>query len=318
MKRACVTGGAGFIASHLTNYLTKTYPDCHFTVIDKLSYCANLKNLSPSAARSNYSFHKLDLLNLEALLSLFQHGKFDTVFHLAAYSHVSQSFMEPLIFTQNNVVATHNLLEAIRHYPARFVHISTDEVIGDIEETADENVTPNPTNVYSASKCAAEQLVRSYFHAFKSDVLIIRPNNCYGPAQYPEKVIPKFINNLLRGEICPLQGDGHQTRSFIYVKDVVRAIDTVRINGESGHIYNIGTKEIISIKDLRDRLTADLAPTLLGQDLYIHLRNYDDRQYRISFDKITKLGWKARVTFDVGLKKTIRWYQENPKYWDNI
>jgi len=249
------------------------------------------------------------------------------VLHFAAQSHVDRSFGNSLTFTKNNVLGTHNLLEAARLSPhlRRFLHVSTDEVYGQAgsegsehEEGHSESTLLQPTNPYAATKAAAELIVQAYHKSYKLPTIITRGNNVYGPHQFPEKVIPKFILQLLKGIPCTIHGNGNQKRSFIYVSDVVEAFDVILHQGQVGLIYNIGTEMEITTMTLAKKLISLLGLESKAQELINHTpdRLFNDFRYSINFDLLTSLGWKAKVNWEEGLKKTLEWYKNtNIEEW---
>jgi len=319
-KSILITGVCGFIASNVACYLVEKYPSIKFVGIDKMTYCSDIRNIQEIEQHSNWSFVCGDLCNQQQVEDLFEKHNFDTVMHFAAYSHVDYSFVKPLEYTQNNVVATHILAEVARqHNISRFIHVSTDEVYGSlVNETATEESNLNPTNPYSASKAAAEYLIRSYIQSFKFPAIITRGNNVYGPKQYPEKVIPKFIMRLLSGKKCQIQGSGSQVRSFLYVDDVVRAFELLLFNGVLGEIYNIGTEKEYSILDLAHRLHTLITPDEENLLEYIPDRNFNDQGYNISSAKIQHLGWKQTIDLDQGLQKTLDWYKQHLDFYPDL
>jgi dTDP-glucose 4,6-dehydratase len=312
-KTILITGVQGFIGSHLAVNLVQQFPHIQFIGIDKETYCSNSRHIEEisDAKTKNFTYVKLDLLDIQGLDNLFATYPIDTVIHLAAYSHVDLSFQQSLLFTHNNVVATHHLLEVSRiHQIKRFIYFSTDEVYGTQDDLMSELSMLDPTNPYSASKAAADMLSRSYYHSYKLPVIVTRCNNVFGPKQYPEKVIPKFICRLLQGKPCQIHGSGQQKRSFLYVDDVVQAVILILFSGTVGEIYNIGSSQEISIRDLAGRLILVLQPETPIES--IPDRIFNDQHYRISSDKIAALGWKQTISFDEGLAKTIAWYRQ---YW---
>ena len=314
MENILITGIAGFIASNLVCHLVKKYPNYFFLGIDKISYCSSIKNFEEIKDYENFEFVKADFTNLEFMDYLFREYEIDTVLHLGAYTHVDMSFGNSIIYTQNNVVGTHVLLETAKKYGIkRFVHVSTDEVYGDSSTQSDEDSHLSPTNPYSSSKAAAEHIVKSYHHSFKLPIIITRGNNVYGPKQYPEKVIPKFILKLLNNEPLTIQGSGEQKRSFLYVDDVCRAFDLILHQGVIGEIYNIGTEIEYSILEVANKLNKHFGKNSLE---YIPDRDFNDQRYFISTQKLENLGWKQETFFEEGLQKTIDWYTEHQKYFE--
>lgn len=323
-----LTGGAGFIGSHVLRLLVNKYPAVKFVCVDKVDYCASVKNMSDYADKPNFKFVKGDITSVDLINYVLLTEKVDTIMHFAAQSHVDNSFGNSFHFTQSNILGTHVLLEAAkgaRGQIRRFIHVSTDEVYG--ESTVDqgdvwfsESSRLKPTNPYAATKAAAELLVSSYQTSFKLPCIITRGNNVFGSHQFPEKLIPKFTNLLLRGHPVCLHGDGSHRRSFIYVEDVARAFDTVLHFGILGEIYNIGTEFEISNLEVAQALLAEFG--LSDQaDKYITFvrdRDFNDRRYHISNEKLLALNWKPLVDFYDGLKKTIAWYRDNQLYYGDL
>jgi dTDP-glucose 4,6-dehydratase len=260
------------------------------------------------------------------ILELLINYKIDTIIHFAAQSHVDTSFFNSLQYTDDNVFGTHILLECVRLYNKleKFIHISTDEVYGENEndDIKTEKTLLCPTNPYSATKAAAEMIVNSYFYSFKIPIIIIRSNNVYGRHQYIEKVIPKFINQILNGEKITIQGTGENKRSFLYIDDFINGLETILNKGQTGNIYNISSPDEISIIDLAKMLmklmknfdeTNDNIDNYL---IYVEDRSYNDRRYYISDEKLRNLGWNKMKSLEDGLKETIEWYKNNRDYWN--
>jgi len=271
-----ITGAAGFIASNVAIRLVKNHPKIMFVILDKLDYCANLKNLDPVKECKNFEFVKGDILSTDLVNLLVRQYKIDTIYHFAAQTHVDNSFGNSLTFTRNNVLGTHTLLECWRANQdliKRFIHVSTDEVYGENKEP-EQNPSDKtkqamggvefdeshsmllPTNPYAASKAAAELLVQSYKHSFNIPAIITRGNNVYGPRQYPEKLIPKFIYRMERKQKLCVHGKGSPRRSYLYVEDAAEAYETVLFKGKIGEIYNVGTKDEISVLEVTKAIIA--------------------------------------------------------------
>eukprot|EP01012_Entosiphon_sulcatum_P032318 TRINITY_DN4111_c0_g1_i1.p2 TRINITY_DN4111_c0_g1~~TRINITY_DN4111_c0_g1_i1.p2 ORF type:complete len:385 (-),score=102.96 TRINITY_DN4111_c0_g1_i1:74-1228(-) len=318
-----LTGGCGFIGSHVLRHLVKAYPACRVVNLDLVDYCATLKNTADIADRPNYRFVQGSILDETLVNRLFQELQVDTVMHFAALSHVDLSFTSSSVeFTKTNVVGTHVLLEAARRYRVRrFIHVSTDEVYGEtLDGKVDEMTLLNPTNPYSCSKAAAESIVRSYITLHRLPVIITRGNNVYGPGQYPEKVIPKFICRLLRDEPCCLHGNGNTLRNYISVDDVVSAFDVILHHGRDFEAYNIGTDHEVSVLHLAQQLVrlvkGEGAPMEKWLE-YVPDRRYNDLKYLLDFSKLTALGWRSEVSFEEGLRRTVEWYKEHHlAHWD--
>lgn len=313
MKNILVTGVAGFIGSHVICYLVERYKDYQFIGIDKISYCSELKNIEEISEAKNFIFIKADFTNLDFMDYIFCFYKIDTVLHLGAYTHVDMSFGQSIIYTQNNVVGTHVLLETANKYGIeKFIYVSTDEVYGCKADESDENTLLEPTNPYAATKAAAEQLVRSYYHSYKLPIIITRSNNIYGPKQYPEKVCPCFILNAINSRTLQIQGSGLQKRSFLYVDDLCLAFDCVLTRGEVGTTYNIGSNDEYTVLDLAEKIKQYFPQISLE---FIADRPFNDQRYSISTDKINKLGWHQQTSFDHGLRQTVDWYIQHPTYF---
>jgi dTDP-glucose 4,6-dehydratase len=295
-----VTGGCGFIASNFINIMHARYPDIKIVNIDKLDYCSNVNNVNPGAAR----FVKGNIQNRDILCTLIEEYQFNAVFHFAAHSHVDNSFNDPLTFTMENTYGTHVLIETMRHYlpNVEFIHFSTDEVYGpsspDKEPFTEDTGVLKPTNPYSASKAAAEMVVRSYIDSYGMNIKIIRCNNVYGPNQYPEKLIPKFIKLLQNNKRCTLHGrnGAYVKRAFIHVEDVVDAVDTVWKNGKPGDIYNISSDYELSVLDVTKMIIKIMKDTEEIEDWveYEEDRPFNDQRYHISSDKLRTIGCKPK------------------------
>ncbi len=328
MRNLFITGGLGFIGSNFIHYYSAKYPNIRIICFDKNSYCSNLKNVEGLA---NVEIVVGDIRNSELVMYILRRYEVDSVIHFAAESHVDNSFMNSVKFTENNVLGTHILLECCYQYGRieRFVHVSTDEVYGEVpfeEETRHENSRMNPTNPYAASKAAAEFIVQSYMQSYKMPIIITRGNNVYGIRQYPEKVIPKFICQLLRGEKCTIQNE-NCVRNFIHVEDAVRGFEIVLHYGEVGGIYNIGTNRIqeytvlqlaqMLIRKIHHNVNFD-NPENYGEYITkIEDRKFNDCRYSITSDNLHKLGWRLQYTnFEENIDQMIEWYREHLDYWD--
>lgn len=314
-KVVLVTGGCGFIASNFLLYMVPKYTNIHFINVDKVDYCSTVNGLKSLENCRNYWFYPTNISNTSFIEFILNHHKVDTIIHFAAQSHVDNSFGNSICFTQDNVLGTHHLLETTRKYGKiqRFIHVSTDEVYGEvsINETSSEKSLLNPTNPYAASKAAAEFIVKSYYKSYQIPIIITRGNNVYGPGQYPEKLIPKFILQLLNGKKMTVQGDGSNIRNFIYVEDVARAFEKILFNGVVSEIYNIGTDNEHSVMDIAKRLHSNLSNEKLFEECieYVEDRLFNDFRYCVDSNKLLELGWRTEVDFDHGLKKTIDWYR---------
>lgn len=313
-----VTGGAGFIGSHFINNIYELYRNIRIINIDALYYCSNLNNIKEHIRKSDrYIFLNINLQDLDKIEQLFENYHITHVVHFAAQSHVDNSFLESLKYTKDNILGTHNLLETIRMYGKhvlKFIHVSTDEVYGDSmldkdEKHKTENSILCPTNPYAATKSAAELLASSYYHSYKLPVIITRGNNVYGPNQYEEKLIPKFIKLLKNNKKVTIHGNGEYLRSFLYIYDTVNAFINILEKGKIGEIYNIGCDDGMeySVLDVSKKLIKKITNSDNYNDYieYIEDRPYNDKRYYISNEKLKKLGWKIAVNFDEGLDKIL-------------
>jgi len=324
-KVIMVTGGAGFIASHVVIRLVKNYPNYKIVNFDKLDYCACLENVeSVVGDYPNYKFVKGNLTSADLVNHVMDHEEIDHVMHFAAQTHVDNSFGNSFQFTENNVMGTHVLIESAKVHDIKlFVHVSTDEVYGEGEHDENEMTEEHilePTNPYAATKAAAEFIVKSYHRSFKLPVVITRGNNVYGPHQYPEKLIPKFANQLMRGRAVTLHGDGSNTRNFLYVEDVASAFDIILHKSKPGGIYNIGgTNELPNVQVAKDIIKKmgleDKESTLLT---FVEDRCFNDLRYTIDNSKLEALGWREETSWEDGLQKTIDWYKAHTGRYKNI
>jgi len=317
MKRLLITGGAGFIGSNFIRHILNKYSDYFVTNLDKLTYCGNLENLKDIEKDKRYKFVKGDIADPMVVKSLVQDC--DIIVHFAAETHVDRSIADPYSFVRTNVVGTHTLLEAAKAKGVeRFIHISTDEVYGSIEKGSFKEGDPlEPNSPYSAAKAGSDLLARSYFTTFKFPVMITRSSNNFGPYQYPEKVIPLFVTNLLQDKKVPLYGDGMNVRDWLFVIDNCEAIDTVMHKGAAGEIYNIGAGSGITNIELTDSILDLLGK---GREFIeaVKDRPGHDRRYSLDISKIEKLGWKPRHDFRKALELTINWYKDNTRWWKKL
>jgi len=325
-KNILLTGGAGFIASHVAILLCKKYPEYNVIVYDRLDYCSCLENLSELDPLPNYKFIKGDIATEDLVSYVLREEKIDTILHFAAQTHVDNSFGNSFAFTHSNIYGTHVLLECSKACKSikRFVHVSTDEVYGEGEDfetdpMSEEHVL-EPTNPYAATKAGAEFLVKSYFRSFKLPCLITRGNNVYGPHQFPEKLIPKFTNQLMKGMKLTLHGDGSNTRNFLYVKDVASAFDVILHKAIPGHVYNIGGRNEISNLDVAKQLLK-----IFGREgeedkwlTFVPDRKFNDLRYTITSKKLHDLGWKEEMSWEEGLATTVEWYKKYTSRYGNI
>jgi UDP-glucose 4,6-dehydratase len=306
--------------------LAQKYPEYKVIVYDKLDYCSCVANLDEVMDLPNFKFIKGDISSPDLVSYVFKEEQIDTVMHFAAQTHVDNSFGNSFAFTHSNIYGTHVLLESAKCCPTirRFIHVSTDEVYGegedfDTDPMSEEHVL-EPTNPYAATKAGAEFLVKSYFRSFKLPVLITRGNNVYGPHQFPEKIIPKFTNQLMKGIPLTIHGDGSNTRNFLYVTDVANAFDVILHKGTPGHVYNIGGCNEISNIDVARELLKIFGYQDEESKWIQHVpdRKFNDLRYTINSGKLHDLGWKEEMSWEEGLKITVEWYKKYTSRYGNI
>ncbi|MHA6248721.1 dTDP-glucose 4,6-dehydratase [Pontibacter sp. CAU 1760] len=329
-----ITGGAGFIGSHVVRLFVNKYPDYQIFNLDKLTYAGNLANLTDIEERANYTFLKGDIVEADYLEEIFLEHRFDAVIHLAAESHVDRSITDPLAFVQTNVIGTVNLLNTARKHWADnlqqhlFYHISTDEVYGSLGEDGlfTEETAYDPRSPYSASKASSDHFVRAWYHTYGLPVKISNCSNNYGPNHFPEKLIPLAINNIQHERPVPVYGKGENVRDWLYVIDHARAIDVIFHEGKVGDTYNIGGVNEWKNLDLIE-LLCDQMDEKLGREkghsrkliTFVKDRAGHDLRYAIDSSKLmNELGWKPSVTFEEGLSKTVDWYLTHPEWLENV
>lgn len=334
MQTLLITGGAGFIGSHVVRLFVEKYPDTRIVNVDALTYAGNLENLRDVEQADNYAFRKADIRDAEAVDALFAETKPDGVIHLAAESHVDRSISDPMAFIMTNIVGTVNLLNAARASwgdelaGKRFYHVSTDEVYGSLgdEGLFTEETAYDPRSPYSASKASSDHLVRAYYHTYGLPVVLSNCSNNYGPNHFPEKLIPLVINNIKHGKPLPIYGDGKYTRDWLWVKDHAAAIDVVFHRGRPGETYNIGGNNEMKNIDLVEQL-CDTMDELLGRDVgdsrklitFVKDRPGHDRRYAIDSSKLqNELGWKPEVYPEEGLRLTAEWYLANEDWLEGV
>ena len=360
MKSIIITGGAGFIGSHVVRLFVNKYPDYRIINLDKLTYAGNLANLKDIEDKPNYTFVKADICDFDTVLSLMQQYEVDGIIHLAAESHVDRSIKDPFTFAKTNVIGTLSLLQAARLYwesrperyeGKRFYHISTDEVYGALEMTHPEGIEPpfstsassehhlaygtdffyetnkyNPHSPYSASKASSDHFVRAFHDTYGMPTIVTNCSNNYGPYQFPEKLIPLFINNIRHRKPLPVYGKGENVRDWLYVEDHARAIDTIFHNGKVSETYNIGGfnewKNIDLIRVLIRTVDRALGnPEGASEELitFVTDRAGHDLRYAIDSTKLQReLGWEPSLQFEEGIEKTVAWYLDNQQWMDNI
>ncbi|MBO5697331.1 MAG: dTDP-glucose 4,6-dehydratase, partial [Alistipes sp.] len=330
-RNIVITGGAGFIGSHVVRLFVNKYPEYNIINLDKLTYAGNLANLKDIESKPNYKFVKMDICDFEAFYELMQREKIDGIIHLAAESHVDRSIKDPFTFARTNVMGTLSLLQAAKLYweslpegyeGKRFYHISTDEVYGSLafnDELFTEQTPYNPHSPYSAAKASSDHFVRAYHDTYGMPTIVTNCSNNYGPYQFPEKLIPLFINNIRKGKPLPVYGKGENVRDWLYVEDHARAIDLIFHKGKVAETYNIGGfnewKNIDLIKVMIktvDRILGNPEGASLDLITYVTDRLGHDARYAIDSTKLQKeLGWEPSLQFEEGIEKTVRWYLDN-------
>lgn len=336
MKKLLITGGAGFIGSHVVRLFVTKYPDYQIFNLDKLTYAGNLANLTDIENQPNYTFVKGDIVDANFIDALFAEHQFDGVVHLAAESHVDRSITEPMAFVMTNVVGTCNLLNAAKntwkesgYEGKRFYHVSTDEVYGELHNPEDfftETTPYDPRSPYSASKASSDHFVRAYGNTYKLPVVITNCSNNYGPNHFPEKLLPLMIHNILHNKPLPVYGKGENVRDWLFVVDHARAIDTVFHHGVLNETYNIGGfnewKNIDIVMLVCKTMDSKLGrPEGTSEQLitYVTDRAGHDLRYAIDATKImNELGWKPSLQFEEGLEKTVDWFLNNQEWLDNV
>jgi dTDP-glucose 4,6-dehydratase len=349
MRNILITGGAGFIGSHVVRLFVNKYPDYNIINLDKLTYAGNLANLKDIETKPNYKFIKADICDFDTILKVFKENKIDGVIHLAAESHVDRSIKDPFTFANTNVMGTLSLLQAAKEFWQEdfsnklFYHISTDEVYGALEltnpkggsepgggpfgnEFFTEDTKYNPHSPYSAAKASSDHFVRAFHDTYGMPTLVTNCSNNYGPYQFPEKLIPLFVNNIRHKKPLPVYGKGENVRDWLYVEDHARAIDIIFHKGNVGDTYNIGgfnEWKNIDIVKLLIKTTDKLLGRKEGEDdnliTYVTDRKGHDLRYAIDSTKLKReLGWQPSLQFEQGIEKTVQWYLDNQQWMDNV
>ncbi len=319
MKNILVTGGAGFIGSAFVRYMIDTYPAYNVIVLDKLTYAGNLDNLLPVHDSPRYSFEQADIADRAAVERIVDQYKIDTIVNFAAETHVDRSILEPDAFISTDVVGTYVLLDMVRlRGVERMLHVSTDEVYGDVREGYSVETDPfEPNSPYAASKASAELMIRAYYQTYGLNVVITRGSNTFGPYQYPEKLLPLFITEAIDDQPLPLYGDGMQVRDWLYVMDHVTGIDTALHKGQAGEAYNVaGENEQHNIEVVRLLLQELGKPETLLR--HVEDRLGHDRRYAMNCTRLRALGWQRQHSFEAALIETVKWYQANEWWWRKI
>jgi dTDP-glucose 4,6-dehydratase len=318
-NRIIITGGCGFIGSNFIQFIMKKYPHIKIINIDKLTYSGNLNNLKDITNNPNYTFIQEDICNHNSMLEIIKEG--DVIVNFAAESHVDNSILDPQVFIKTNILGAHSILEAARKKNAElFMQISTDEVYGSLnfdQNSSKEIDSLSPSSPYSASKAAAEMICIGNMKTFKQPIIITRSSNNFGPYQFPEKVIPLFVTNLLEGKKVPVYGTGKNIRDWIYVLDNCEAIEFIINNGKAGEIYNIGGGNEIQNIDLTRKILKYMGLGDSYMDFVIDRKGHDLR-YSLNSSKIKNLGWNPKFTFEEAFHLTINWYKQNKWWWEPL
>lgn len=329
-----ITGGAGFIGSHVVRLFVHKYPQYRIINLDALTYAGNLENLRDIETAPNYTFERGDITDADYLSSLFEKYRFDGVIHLAAESHVDRSISDPLAFVRTNVMGTVTLLNTARNAWSgqlegkRFYHVSTDEVYGSLGEEGffTETTAYDPRSPYSASKASSDHFVRAYWHTYDLPVVMSNCSNNYGPNHFPEKLIPLVINNIRQAKPLPVYGDGKYTRDWLWVKDHASAIDTIFHKGNLGETYNIGGNNewknidlVQKLCDIMDDLLCKPVGTSRQLITFVKDRPGHDRRYAIDASKLRdELGWEPSIQFEEGFRQTAQWYLDNEEWLQHV
>lgn len=313
-----LTGGLGFMGSNMIRYILNKYPEYSIVNVDKMTYAGNPANVSDVEQNPRYTFYKADIADQKRMHEIVGSEMPDVIINYAAETHVDRSILDPTAFLLTDVIGTHSLLEAVRaHNIPKFIQISTDEVFGSIKTGAfDENSPFEPNSPYSAAKAGGDHLCRAYTKTYNTPIIVTHSCNFMGPYQYPEKLIPLFITNLLEGKKVPVYGNGENVREWIFTQDHCSAVDTILHRGVIGEVYNIGTGNEMTNIDITKKIIEKMGYQEEEMIEYVTDRPGHDFRYAIDSNKLrTTLGWKSEVDFDTALEQTIQWYTENEKWW---
>lgn len=317
MAHILVTGGAGFMGSYFIKYMFRHHPYISITNVDALTYAGNLSNLAEVSEYEHYTFYQANILDREKVEKIIQEQSIDTIVHFAAETHVDRSLIDPMQAVKTNVIGTGNMLELATKYNLAMIHISTDEVFGSVQDPVDEQAPFHPSSPYSAGKAGGDLLCESYYRSYGTKVTVTHACNIFGPYQYPEKIIPLFVTNLLEEKSVPVYGDGLNVREWMYVEDHSRAIEHLLEHGQYGEVYNIGTGYHKSNLELTHHILE-----AFGYDeswmSYHEDRKGHDRRYALDSSKLRDLGWEPLYEFEDSLYYVIDWYKENADWWQPL
>jgi dTDP-glucose 4,6-dehydratase len=316
--RVAILGGAGFMGGNFVRYLVRNLGDALILVYDKLTYAGRIENLHDVNESNRLRFVKGDICNEELLKHVLREFQPDIVINFAAETHVDRSINNPAPFLQTNVLGVFVVLEVLRKLDVGIVHISSDEVYGDLHGVngkADETWPLNPSNPYSASKASGDMLIKAYGRTYGLKYIIVRPSNNYGPYQHPEKLIPRTVIRLLLGKPATIYGDGSQVRDWLYVEDFCKALHTIIAKGSSYEIYNVCPNQFASVREIVEKVVKIMNKDRTRDIIFIRGRPGEDRRYAMECNKVRELGWRPETTLEQGLRKTIEWYLRNEWWW---
>jgi dTDP-glucose 4,6-dehydratase len=319
--RVAILGGAGFMGSNFVRYLVRNLEDALILVYDKLTYAGRIENLHDVNESNRLRFVKGDICDEELLKHVLREFQPDIVINFAAETHVDRSINNPAPFLQTNVLGVFVVLEVLRKLNVGIVHISSDEVYGDLHGVngkADETWPLNPSNPYSASKASGDMLIKAYGRTYGLKYIIVRPSNNYGPYQHPEKLIPRTVIRLLLGKPATIYGDGSQVRDWLYVEDFCKALHTIIAKGSSYEIYNVCPNQFASVREIVEKVVKIMNKDRARDIIFIRGRPGEDRRYAMECNKVRELGWRPETTLEQGLRKTIEWYLRNEWWWRSL